>query len=230
MRRGAALLVLLAACGDEVDAAWQLDHDRVIALRSTPPRIVSGEVAALDALIGRKGQPPREVDPDTATVDSPASLAAALNPRSGSEHWSVTAPDEDALVAARSELALAAGAPVPLRLRVTFADTGEVAYKIIWLGEHVENLALGPILIDGADASSSAALTVAPEVDVRLAVDFDDSYTINWLTSCGTMHDFDLARAYLRVEPEDAQSGSMAVVVRDALGGVAWRVWPITAE
>jgi hypothetical protein len=80
------------------------------------------------------------------------------------------------------------------------------------------------------DAASAEQLTVAPGVDVRLAVDLDDSYTVNWLTSCGTMHDFDLARAYLRVEPEDPQSGSMAIVVRDELGGVAWRVWPITAE
>jgi hypothetical protein len=71
---------------------------------------------------------------------------------------------------------------------------------------------------------------VAAGVDVPLVVDFDDTYTVNWLTSCGTMHDFDLPRAYLRVEPEDPHAGALGVVVRDARGGVAWRLWPISAE
>jgi hypothetical protein len=44
------------------------------------------------------------------------------------------------------------------------------------------------------------------------------------------MHDFDLARAYLRVEPEDPTAGTLGVVVRDAVGGVAWKLWPITAQ
>ena len=39
-----------------------------------------------------------------------------------------------------------------------------------------------------------------------------------------------LPAAYLRVEPEDPHYGKLGVVVRDALGGVAWRLWPITAE
>lgn len=44
------------------------------------------------------------------------------------------------------------------------------------------------------------------------------------------MHDFDLPQAYLRVEEEDMTEGSLAVVVRTDLGGVAWKVWPIRAE
>ena len=58
-------------------------------------------------------------------------------------------------------------------------------------------------------------------------IDTDD---VNWLTSCGTMHDYDLPQAYLRVELEDPMEGELAVVLRDARGGVAWRVWPIHAE
>ena len=73
-------------------------------------------------------------------------------------------------------------------------------------------------------------LTVGQLVDVPVAVDFDDSYVVNWLTSCGTMHDFDLPNAYLRVEAEDPKTGTLGVVVRDEIGGVAWRLWPITAE
>jgi len=89
---------------------------------------------------------------------------------------------------------------------------------------------IDPITIDGTDALAESQLTVAPATKIPLAVVFDDTYNINWLTSCGTMHDFDLATAYLRVEPEDPQSGTMAVVVRDNQGGVDWHLWPIAAQ
>ena len=226
-RLGCIAICLAAACTGDIDEAWQLDHDRVIAIRSTPPRIAANETAVLDALLGRKGAPPAEVDPDTAEVVSPSSLASALR---RADHWTVTAPDEPQLVAARTELALADGAPVPLRVRFTFSNTGRVAYKNIWLGEHADNPILGPITIDGADAIPQATLTVAPARDIRLAVDFDETYDVNWLTSCGTMHDFDLPSAYLRVEADDPRSGQLVLVVRDATGGVNWQVWTIEAR
>jgi hypothetical protein len=53
---------------------------------------------------------------------------------------------------------------------------------------------------------------------------------VNWLTSCGEMHDFDLHSAYLTVGPDDPQEGELAVILRDERGGVAWRVWPIRSE
>lgn len=216
-------------CGDGVDPAWQLDHDRIIAIRSTPPRIAGGETARLDALLGYKGAPPGEADPDTAEVVSPVALAAIV--ARDADGWRVTFPDDEAvLAAARSELQIAAGEPVPVRVRVAFTAQALVGYKIVWLGERATNPILDPITIDGADARAQAQLTVAPAADIPLAVDFDDTYNVNWLTSCGTMHDFDLPRAYLRVEPEDPQSGTLAVVVRDERGGVAWQQWPITAE
>jgi hypothetical protein len=46
----------------------------------------------------------------------------------------------------------------------------------------------------------------------------------------GTMHDFDLHSAYLTFEEEDMTTGQLAVILRDPLGGVAWRVWSITAQ
>jgi len=222
------LAVVLAGCGQDVDPPWQLDHDRIIAVRSTPPRIASGEVAEVDALLGRVGQPPIEVDPAMATVVSPTVLEGALAEQGG--RWTVTAPEAPQLAAARSELGLAADAPVPLRVRVTFAETDKVGLKVVWLGEHSDNPVLDPVTIDGKDGLATAQFTVDVGVDVPLAVEFDDTHVINWLTSCGTMHDFDLAHAYLRVEPDDPTSGTIGVVVRDELGGVAWRLWPIAAE
>jgi len=224
---GLATLAGLGACTSDVDPAWQLDHDRVIAVRATPSRIASGESAVLDALFGHKGAPPSELEPDTAEVISPTSLAGAL---SHGAHWTITAPGDDQLAAARSELSLDAGAPVPLRLRVRFAGTPLDGLKVVWLGEHVNNPVLDAVTIDNQNALAEPELAVAAGVDVPLAVSFDDSFDINWLTSCGTMHDFDLARAHLRVEPADPHSGTLALVVRDDLGGVAWHLWPITAE
>jgi hypothetical protein len=228
VNRRVVVAAVLAGCGQEIDPAWQLDHDRVIAVRATPARIARGEVAEIDALLGRKAQPPREVDPDTAEVVSPASLAGTLARRS--TRWIVTAPGDDQLAAARGELGLEAGAAVPLRLRVRFTDPAQSALKIVWLGQHADNPVIDPVEIDGMDALAASQLSVAAGVDIPLVVDFDRSYDINWLTSCGTMHDFDLARAHLRVEPADPQSGTLAIVVRDALGGVDWHLWPITVK
>jgi hypothetical protein len=227
MRR-AAIVAVLAGCSGDVAPDWQLSHDRVIAVRAAPPRIASGEVARIDALLGHQGQPPDGVDPDTAEVVSPARLAGAL--ARPAAHWTVTAPGDDQLAAARSELGLDPGAPVPLQLRVGFTQLGQTALKIVWLGQHADNPVIDPVTIAGMDGLAQAQLTVPAGVDVALAVSFDATYNINWLTSCGTMHDFDLAMAHLRVEPEDPHAGTLAIVVRDALGGVDWHLWPITAQ
>ena len=98
------LAALLAGCVDDIDEEWQLDHDRIIAVRATPPRIVSGERAILDVLVGRKGDHPLETAPAGAMVVSPESLADLVTV--DSQGWGVTAPQEDRLAAARTELGL----------------------------------------------------------------------------------------------------------------------------
>ncbi|HET9621045.1 MAG TPA: hypothetical protein VFP84_06755 [Kofleriaceae bacterium] len=215
----------LAACGNEVDAQWQLDHDRVIAVRSTPPRIASGETAALTGLVGQKGGPPVELDATTAEVVSPSALAGALT-RQGTQ-WTVTAPPGDQLAAARAELGLAGDAPVPLQLQLTYTDHAFVAFKTVYLGVHADNPVIAPITINGGDGLATADLVVPAETNVPLAIDVPEIDNVNWLSSCGTMHDFDIARAYLRVEPDDPHAGDFALVVRDTQGGVFWHVWTI---
>src|SRR4029079_15048087 len=44
-----------AGCPGARDPPWQLDHDRIIAVRATPPGIAAGDKSTLDALIGTKG-------------------------------------------------------------------------------------------------------------------------------------------------------------------------------
>lgn len=237
----AAILVLFAtvasACASDVDEQWYLDHDRIIAVRASKPRLLPGEEAQLDALVGRKGSPPAEEVPPGATVISPESLQSALRFEGG--QWIVTAPDEAALAAARTQLGLAADKPVPLVVGTAWPaaafpldEKGDpfTALKTIYLGESAENPVLDAMMVDGVDAGASSELVVGKLVDVPLSVTAGDDDIVNWLTSCGTMHDFDLPQAYLRVEKEDMTEGDLAVVVRTPKGGVAWKVWPIRAE
>ncbi len=221
-------LLALAGCSGDVDAEYELDHDRVIAVRMEPPRIQPGETATITALIGHKGAPPDEEVPVAAVVDSPTGVDSALTKTATG--WTVTAPPDSDLSAARTELGLAATDPVPLRVKMSFLTNDPVAYKIVWLSDTAANPVIDPITIDGKDALTETSLTIAKETKIPAVVVFDDTYNINWLTSCGTMHDFDLASAYLKVDPGDSQSGTFAIVVRDIRGGVAWHLWPITAE
>jgi hypothetical protein len=221
-----AVLALVVGCTNDVDPPWQLDHERVIAVRATPPGIVAGETSQLDALLGRSGDIPLESAPETVTVVSPESLSGAVSQQGGT--WIVTAPAD--LAAARAELMLGPTDPVPLRLRLTFPDFEFVGLKAVFLGEHRDNPSLGVIRIDGEDKTAALRLVVPKVTDVRLDVSFDDTFGVNWLTSCGNMHDYDLPGAYLRVEPEDPQDGMLGVVVRDAKGGAAWKLWQISSE
>lgn len=228
----ASLIALVAAAGciGDLDPPWQLDHDRIIAVRATPPGIAAGERSTLDALLGHKGAPTRVAPPELAAVVSPASLSDVLQLEGG--NWVVTAPSEQRLAQVRAELMLADDAPVPLRVGVSYESQALFATKVIELGHAVANPSLVSMnmKIDGAPAGS-AEIVVPPLVAVPLSIDADDAhFDVTWLTSCGTMHDFDLPNAYLKVEAEDPTSGELAVIVRDDGSGVAWNVWPIRAE
>jgi hypothetical protein len=222
-------LLLLAACGGDLDPPWQLDHDRIVAVRATPPAIPAGGKSTLDGLIAVAGQPTMatmEKPPELAAVVSPQSLASTLAQDGG--NWVVTAPDDATLAAAREELGIPAGAPVPLLVGVSYGNMTLAATKVVLLGVAGDNPTLADVTIDGA--APPDMLSVGVQVDVPLSVTAVETDDVNWLTSCGTMHDFDLPQAYLRVEPEDPMAGEIAVVLRDDHGGVTWRVWPIEAH
>jgi hypothetical protein len=217
------LLALLGACASDVDPPWQLDHDRIIAVRATPPHIPAGATSTLDLFVGHKGAPTSVQAPDVATVVSPMSLAGALSGNT------VTAPSEDRLAAARVELGLMPTDPVPLTIGVAVAADQLAATKIVWLGDSADNPTLDGVTV--GDVVPGSSIVVPTLTDVHLFVQADDSVDIvNWLTSCGSMHDFDLHKAYLRVEKDDPTTGELAVVFRDPKGGVVWQVWPISAQ
>lgn len=238
MKWALVIAIVLAGCNSELDEPWELAHDRIIAVRANPPRILPGEQATLELLLGFEDQPVAQRAPDFAAVVSPQSLANLVKPDAG--QWVVTAPSEDQLAAARAELELEPGEPVPLQVGVgvmwpypvtsvdgmTFGAT-----KTVWLGETAANPALAGMLINNADAPEGAEIVVPKDEKVPLFVEADDTiHIVNWLTSCGEMHDFDLHSAYLVVTPDSEQAGELAVVYRDDKGGVTWRVWQIRAE
>ncbi len=228
--RGAWLVLLAGATGclGDLDPAWQLDHDRIIAIRATPPHVVAGDTLVLDALMAHKGGPTDIESPTLAIVSprAPKTLMGVSVAREGSD-WTVTAPDDATLEAARAELMLDAGAPVPLEIGMTFGSgaTPLVATKFVYFGDAVDNPTITNPLVDGAPPA--ATLVIPPDIDVRLAVDADMTDKINWLTSCGTMHDDDEIKAFVHVLPADPMSGELAVVRRTAAGGVAFQRWPI---
>jgi hypothetical protein len=231
-----ALAVLVAGCTADLDEPWQLEHDRIIAVRANPPGILPGETSTIELLLGFSEMPVIERGPDFAMVVAPMSLADTLKPDNGG--WVVTAPSEERLAAVRTELGLEADAPVPLQVGVAVMWPYEVAAvdgrtfaatKTVWLGQSTANPVLTGMLINNTEPGD--ALVVPKEDKVPLFVEADDTVDIvNWLTSCGEMHDFDLHSAYLKVLPEQPQEGQLAVVKRDDSGGVSWRIWPIVAE
>jgi len=230
----AALIVLAfvaGACDGDLDPPWELDHDRVIAVRANPPGIVEGERSELDALVSAKGGSAMEQAPLAATVVSPTSLASTLTNEEGK--WIVSMPSPALLAAARTELGLAADAPVPLQVGVGYVVNGVQlgALKRVWLGKRVANPVLAEMIIDGEALDGKSELVVPKLVDVRFSVAAIPEDDVNWLTNVGEMHDFDLPEAYLRVEEdEELFAGQLAVVKRDEDGGVVWRLWPIRVE
>ncbi len=228
MRR--ALLLTLAACGGDLDQPWDLDHDRIVAIRAEPPAILSGEVSKLDGLISGKGTATSEVGPLQVIVVRPESLADTLSQEADGD-WVVTAPDEARLDAARTELGLEATDPVPLQLGVAFTPT-LAGVKTVKLGTTAPNPTLGVMRFNGEEAPApDAELVVGRLVDVPLSVEALETDEVNWLTSVGEMHDFDLPNSYVRVEEDnELDQGELAVVLRDDKGGVTWQVWPIRAE
>jgi hypothetical protein len=243
VKRLVLVTLALVGCSDDIDEQWVLDHDRIIAVRSTPAGIESGETAVLDMLVGYADRTklPEVRKPDAAQVVSPESLASAVS--FDGTNWIVTAPDEAALDAARAELKLDAGAPVPLSVGVaagwptpvmSVEGNGFGALKTVWLGEERENPELMGITIDGVEAppeGTPIVISAAKDAKTRLAVDADDGEGIvNWLISCCSMHDFDLNKAYITVDKDDEREGQLALVVHTPDGGVVWRIWPISAE
>lgn len=183
----------------------------------------------ITSLVAQAGGPARVEIPELARIVSPASLASSL--MRDDAGWSVVCPDDAALAAARLELGLQSDAPVPIQVGVSHRGMTLLAVKQVVAGEARENPS-----IDSATAGGrllreldEVVVEAAEETPLRIEAVLEDD--VNWLTSVGTMNDYDLpSSAYLTVDADDALEGQLAVVFRDSRGGVTWRVWPLRAE
>jgi hypothetical protein len=231
------VLVALVGCNADLDEQWELSHDRIIAVRADPPRIPAGGQATIEMLVGFESAPVQQRPPDVASVVAPEGMTNVVAPGEAGT-WTITAPSDAELAVVRAQLGMPEGTPVPLQIGVAAAWPTPVmspdnqhfgAMKTVWLGETAANPELQGVLVNGVEPGLE--LVVPKQTKVPLYVEADDNKGIvNWLTSCGAMHDFDLHSAYLTVDPEDSQEGQLVLVVRDDRGGVTWQIWPIRAE
>jgi hypothetical protein len=208
-------LVALVACDRNFDARWQLTHDRIIAIRTTPATLAAGDTAVVDAYVTSVA-----AGPSTA---SPATLASEHLVIDGT---SITAPDDAQLAMLRAAGNLAADAPVPLELTTTFVidDATFVGTKTVIVGSRADNPTIGAVTLDGVAPTSP--ILVPYDTDVVLLADEDPTILVNWFTSCGSLNDDDNEHtAKLHVNPDDPLSGQFAIVIRDLVGGVAWQDW-----
>ena len=224
-----ALLVIacVVACDNNTDPRWQLHHDRIIAVRVTPPHVPADQTATIDAFVTSNDGGVAVQTPTQVTAPAPANDLVTTD----GTNWQVTAPSADEIAEGAAALGLPAGSPVPVELTTTFEIDGQslVAFKVVSFGDQADNPTVGPVTIDGVAPTDSN--TVPFDTDVQLAIDADPTFSVNWFTSCGSLNDDDNEHAVLlHVNPTDRLSGQLAVVVRDTLGGVAWQSWSLQSE
>jgi hypothetical protein len=228
----------LVGCIDPVDPRWTLDHDHVIAARATPPRIRAGDATNLDALVAHADGPVTVENPMTADLaNPPPEMARSLVHEDGV--WRLHAPDAETLAGARPALGLPEDAPIPVDVVMTFPNVNPTVAsraaqppfrvkKTVWLGEPSVNPVMPPVLVGEVPAVDEVVVPLG--VDTYLSVDVPDGIRISWLTNVGELFQDDVARAFVRVLPDDAKTGQLVVVLRDNDGGVTWQVFAMRAE
>ena len=215
----AVLAMLLASCVPDGTPEWQLDHDRIVAVRAEPPAIPSGGVSLLDVLVAHAGAPTTIETPETMSASgSPLFLAVHYN----IDHYEIDGPDEAQLAAARVQLGLPDGAPVPLEIELRVAGP-LYAKKRVLLGIAADNPVLPAVTI--GDVAPGASVTMSTHREVPLLI---EASTPHWFTSCGELRDDREASATLVTG--EACDGELVVVVREGDGGVAWAVWPLAVQ
>lgn len=221
----ATLMLVSVGCNDVV-LPWQLDHDRVIAVRATPPHIPADGRSSLDVLVTTVADGPEVVTPMMAAL-VPGEVAIPVSVVAEDGGFAVVAPDADAIAAARVALDLPADSPVPIKVAVTVEVAGNqlAALKTVYLGDERDNPVLGDVMLGDEPARDGVVVPIAVDVDLSVAADETDD--VDWLTSFGDLTDFtDLVATFRAEEPDD---GQVTVVVRDQQGGVVWGTWNVSA-
>lgn len=218
---------LAAGCAD-VTEPYELDHARVIAVRTEPAVLAPGERGTVAMLVtGVDG--PRAVAADDFTVSVPEPLAAVVPVVRTADGWTVEAPDADEVAAVRSALGVAADQPVavPLTATTTVDAVALTARKWTEIAATTANPTIAGIAVDGV-AATTVRVRAGSSPELTVTHDAGPTAVVRWLSSVG-----DLARYQSTTATLDAAAparGAIVVVVRDARGGVAWHIVPAEVQ
>jgi hypothetical protein len=201
--------IACAACTTNNADTFTLDHARILAVRSEPAHVPIGGTVRIDVLAGNDAGDVYVAVPDAIDIGT---LAAQRE----SDGWYVTGPD---------------GVQLAPTATVTIAIDGElkVSTKELVFGDSADNPMIGDMQVDG-----SAIQTIDIAQDTKPALDAItagvEPLSFAWYTSLGTLEHFRDPEATF--DADQAGDGTIAVVVRDAQGGVAWQIVPasVTTE
>ena len=195
MKTLALAVIALGACNSS-DDPFELDHARVLAVRSEPAHALPGTAACIDALVAD--------DAGTVAIATPDSIDAGGLPVVGG--------------CVQSPAPLAPIATVV----VTVGGQQLAATKQLVFGDDHANPSIGAMLLDGA---ATTEIDVASGDSAMLDVPGDDgTRTYAWYTSIGTLVHYRSETATL--DAGDPGDGTIVLVVRDDVGGVAWQLVP----
>ncbi|MBL8622850.1 MAG: hypothetical protein JNK64_16155 [Myxococcales bacterium] len=228
MRHAIVAFVMLAVGCADVTEPYELDHARVIAVRTEPATLAPGEAGTVAVLV-TGGDGPRVVPADGLAVTVPAPLAPYVAVTRGPDGWTVVAPTAAQLAGLRAALGVPATEPaaVPLTITTTVDGVALVAHKWTVVDATAPNPTIAGVALDGVVAP---VLRAAAGSTPRLSVTHDagPAAVVRWLSSVGELAQYQSADATL--DAAAPARGAIVVVVRDARGGVAWQIVPAEVE
>jgi len=251
--RRAALVLVLAACGQAFPPISQIDKLRLLGVRAEPAQLRPGDTTTLTTLVADPKGGGRAVTIAWARCDPPGQLANLLacedarnvTPLGVGPTIAVRAPDD--------WLATAPGGPADERFLFVFlvvaaGDEQVVAFKKISVTSKAEPLNRNPVLRGaGASKDGGTVTSVRHSFVVRLVADVDpashekyledgveqtEEMMVSWFATAGSM---DLSRTFDVYEnawqtPADPQRVQLWVVVRDQRDGTDWTSFDLDVQ
>lgn len=197
------MLLFVVACNTSSDP-YSLDHAQILAVRSFPAHGAPGGQVRIDALASD--------DAGNVFVAIPDRLdAEGLPIERGSDGWYVTSVQ---------------GSPLAPTATVTVSIDGTAwtAQKQLAFDGEQPNPSVQAMSVDGA---ASQAIDVAkgaqPALDVAMAG--AGTFSFAWYTSLGKLDHY--RRELATFDANEQGDGTIACVVRDGAGGVAWQIVPV---
>jgi hypothetical protein len=224
---GCVLSTAISAGCTDFSQPWELDHARVLAVRAAPPGISAGQTSELSALVLRPDLSIAEISAVSITIDEP--YDRLLMPATSAK---VAAAEEEVVTQARALLELdpAESIQVPVNVKISLMDPAAenqelVSVKTVRVGGSTENPAIPTIAVNGSAVATGVQTPInfvkLQEYTLEANAGSSTEVTYAWFTSRGELK---LSEAQLsKLKVDTVGSGTVLVIARDKLGGVAWR-------